>query len=119
MLDAKGLPARKVYIYSCDSTPRKIEYYGPGNRLVLTTRLSHYRQVTPELAVPTRIEMTFIDDKDRLQKLSMTLNKDAMEVFNANPAQVRGLFVNPGPAGTKHIYRLDDNCKFEEIPTGQ
>ena len=119
MLDAQGLPARNVYIYSCDSTPRKIEYFGPGNKLMLTTRLSNYAMVTPELAVPTRIEMTFIDEKDRSQKLSIALNKDTLEVFRATPRQATGLFTKPDPVGTRHIFRLGDNCKFEEIPAGQ
>jgi hypothetical protein len=116
MLDAEGLPARKVYIYSCDSTPRKIEYFGPGNKLMLTTRLSYYAQVTQELAVPTRIEMTFVDEKDRSQKLSITLNKDTLEVFQPTPKQATGLFTKPDPAGTKHIFRLNSDCRFEETP---
>jgi hypothetical protein len=115
MLDAKGSLARKVYIYSCDSTPRKIEYYRPGNKLMLTTVLSYYWQVTPELAVPTRIEMTFVDEKDRSQKLSMTLNKDTLEVFKPTPA----VFTKPDPSGTKHIFKLDENCRFEETPAGR
>jgi hypothetical protein len=120
MLDDSGALARRVYVYSCDSTPRKIEYYGSGNKLVMTTMLQYYRPVAEAgFAVPTQIEMTVTREKDRPQKLSITLNKDTLEAFEPSEKQAAVLFASPDPSGTKHIYKLNSGCRFEETTARQ
>jgi hypothetical protein len=114
MLDEKGALARRVYVYSCDSTPRKIEYFGSGNKLVMTTTLQYYKPVAGgSSVVPTQIEMTLVG-KDRSQKLSITLNKDTLEVFEPSAKQSAVLFAKPDASGTKHIFKLNPDCRFEE-----
>jgi hypothetical protein len=118
MLDEKGALARKVYIYSCDSTPRKMEYYGPGNKLVMTTTLQYYRPAGTG-AVPTQIDMTLYGEKDRAQKLSITLNKDTLETFEPTAAQAAAIFTKPDVSNLKHVLRLNADCRFEEVSGGR
>jgi hypothetical protein len=115
MLDETGALARRVYVYPCDSTVRKIEYYGRGGKLVMTTTLQYYRMVAGGNGfVPTQIDMVLVDAKGREQKLSTTLNKDTLEAFVPSEKQSAVLFSKPDAAGTKHIYRLNPDCRFEE-----
>lgn len=116
MLDEKGALARRVYVYSCDSTPRKIEYYGAGNKLMMTTTLQYYKPVAGSAAqVPTQIDMTLVGEKGKDQKLSITLNKDTLEAFDPSAKQAAVLFGKPDASGTKHIFRLNPDCRFEEL----
>jgi hypothetical protein len=112
---ADGRIARKMWIYSCDSTPRKIEYYGADGKPVVTTTMGHYVNVAGEFAVPTQIEMTLHRGEGRTDKLSIMLNKDVMEVFEPTKRQAEVLFSKPDPAGTKHILKLGEGCRFEEV----
>jgi len=58
--------------------------------------------------------MTFIDEKDRSQKLSIALNKDTLEVFRADtPAGNRTFHKNPTPSaqGTSSGWAITVNLK--------
>jgi len=119
MWDGSGRIAGRVWIYSCDSSPRKIEYYTAEGKLFLTTKLSRYAAVTPDFAVPTQIEMSHSRSDGRIERLSITLNKDVLEVFEPTPRQADVLFTRPDPAGTKHIFILQDDCTFVEANQSQ
>jgi hypothetical protein len=114
-----GEVARKVYLYSCDSTPRKIEYFAPGGKLIMTATLSYYAPVAADFSVPTLLEMTVYREKGKSEKLSIRLNKDTLEVFKPTNAQTTQLFNRPVPRGVEHIYELNDGCEFIEVERGQ
>jgi hypothetical protein len=112
---ADGHIARRMWIYPCDSTPRKIEYYGADGKLAVTATMGHYVNMAGEFAMPTQIEISLHRGDGRTDKLSITLNKDAMEVFEPTKRQAEVLFSMPDPAGTGHIMRLNGDCRFEEV----
>ncbi|HSV26813.1 MAG TPA: hypothetical protein VLH60_02875 [Sedimentisphaerales bacterium] len=109
-----GGTAKRVWLWPCDSTVRKIEYFGADGKAVLTTLLRQYAAVQGDFQVPTQIDMTAHREDGRSEKISITLNRDTLEVFEPTERQAEALFTRPEPAGVRHIFRLGDDCRFVE-----
>jgi hypothetical protein len=112
--DDKGRVAKRLWFYTCDSSPRKIEYFDPDGKPGLVATLSHYATVSGEFAVPTQIELAAYRHPGQPERISIKLNKDTLAVFEPTARQAEVLFTKPDPAGVGHIFRLDNNCRFEE-----
>jgi len=118
VLEDDKRPAKRIWLWSCDSSPRRIEYLDTGGQAVLTAELTHYAAVQGDFAVPTRIELTARGKDEKGEKLLVELNKDTLEVFTPTPQQVKALFERPEPTGIGHVLMLTEDCRFIEIKTG-
>jgi hypothetical protein len=53
-----GSIAKKIYIYNCDYSVRRIEYFDPDGKPAVTAELDGYRSVTAGFSAPTVIRLT-------------------------------------------------------------
>jgi hypothetical protein len=109
----KTLPGgvqKRLYIDRCDYLVRKIEYLGSYGEIKAVTQLDKYVQNGEESFIPSRIRML---DNDSRTTVEVRLGN--VRLFEPTSRQLDGkLFRRPEPKGFEHVYRLGNQCRFEE-----
>ena len=104
-----GGAQKRLYIDRCDYLVRKIEYLDPYGQIKAVTELDKYVQNGDESFVPSKICMLDHDNKTTVE-----IGLRDVRRFEPTVRQLEGkLFRRPEPKGLEHIYRLNDQCRFE------
>ena len=101
---------KKVYIYGCDHSVRRIEYCDANGKVLVVTELDGYKTVSQDFWVPSVINIVRHRQDGRSDSVSITLS--SIKPVQLTEKQRSRLFYRPQPDGFKHIYKLDENCDF-------
>jgi len=109
----KNVIARKIYIYSCDYLPGRIEYLDTDQMAVVVTELDKYKEVLEGFSVPTVIKIVrHTENIDA--RVSITLELGSIKSMHFTEPAQRRLFTRPEPGGFGHIYKIVDGNIIEE-----
>jgi hypothetical protein len=96
---------RKIYIYCCDYSVRKIEYFDVNGRPVLTLELEDYEQVNEDFAVPGVVKITSVGEQVD-EPTQVTVKLTSVKPITFSEKLKERIFVRPEPEGFKHVYRI-------------
>jgi hypothetical protein len=105
--DESGRPVRRLYVYACDYTVHKIEYFDRRGKVVAVAQLRGYKTVEKAFAVPTQINVVSARPDGRKDSAVMELSSVWTKPFNEK--QRERLFQPPRDVDRyEHIYRYED-----------
>ncbi|MCK4999773.1 MAG: hypothetical protein KAS23_09565, partial [Anaerohalosphaera sp.] len=112
LTDEVGLKVKRVYVYCCEYTVRKIEYYGGDGLVSVSIDLDDYTTVDEDsrTKVPGRISIVNIESGS--MKIDVTLNK-GVKVFK-NPKDALFDRDKCTTRGIENVYKLNSDCRFEK-----
>ncbi len=111
--DENGRLVKRLYIYACDYTVRKIEYFDPRGKVVAIAQLDTYQPVVEGFDVPTQIDV--VSTRPDGQKDSVALAIHTVKTMKFNEKQREVLFQPPRDANKfEHIYHFQDGRWAEE-----
>ena len=102
--DEAGKIVKKVYIYNCDYTVRKIEYFSDGKQPVAILELGDYESTGPDASVPAAINIVMVNN-DRTRD-SFKIKFSSLKHYEFNAENRRKWFDPRSPKGFKHVYRV-------------
>jgi hypothetical protein len=108
----QGVRIKKVYIYNCDYTTSRIEYFDGDGKIAAAAELSRYRDVTEGFSVPSVIEIVTRARQNKNHSVRVTLESVKGDRFTAE--QQKGLFGRRKPRGFKHVFRVLEGEVVEE-----
>lgn len=112
--DAEGSVSRKIYIYSCDYTVRKIEYFDVYDEASIVMELSRYKEIAEGFFAPSVIEITNYGSDDNDEPVTITLKLRSMRAAEFNEKLQKRLFARPQPRGFEHIYKIVSGEAIEQ-----
>ncbi len=105
------LITKKIYVYSCDYSVRKVEYFDPNGQVIARVELAKYRKVSEDCLIPSSIEITTNAQSDTEESDSITLDLKSIK-----PAIINEILFKRRPdRGFKHVYKVV-NGKWIEKP---
>lgn len=110
--DEQGVIIKKVHIYNCDYTVRKIEYFDVNGEAGVVTELDNYKEVLKGFFVPAVIKVSNVAQDSEGDYVIITLGSIKSTSFNQKQRDF--LFNRPEPRGFKHIYRIVDGETIEQ-----
>jgi hypothetical protein len=109
---ADGVIIKKIYIYCCDYTIRKIEYFDLDGQALARTELDEYKEVTENFFVPGRLDITTVG---QAKENSISINLKLGSIQHREFTERQDDFFEPYPTkGFKHILILDQGEWFEQ-----
>jgi hypothetical protein len=107
-----GRLVKRLHIYACDYTVRKIEYFDPRGKVAAVATLGSYEPVVEGFEVPTRIDV--VSTRPDGRKDSLVMRIDSLKTMQFNTKQ-RERYFNPLPAHRyEHVYRLVEGRWVED-----
>jgi len=107
-------PVKKIYAHTCDYRVRKIEYFGPDNRVAAVAELENYEKVAEGFSVPTLITVTSPADADKNASLrSVKIELRSLKPIELGDRKRRLIFRRPEPRGFKHEFIIIDGKPVE------
>jgi hypothetical protein len=104
--DAAGRQVRRLYVYACDYSIRKAEYFDDRQRVIAVAEFDEYKPVTEGFRVPTRVTVTAVGPSRRQDSIDITLSSVTAKGPNALQKKV---FFNPPDADKfEHVFTLVD-----------
>jgi hypothetical protein len=103
--DEIGRVVKRVSIYACDYTVRKIEYFDRRGKAAAVAQLGDYKPVAEGFEVPTRINIVSTNAQGRKDSIVMDLRSPRQTQFNSRQREF--LFNPPDAAGYEHVYHLE------------
>jgi hypothetical protein len=98
----QGRIIKRIHVFCCDYTIRRIEYFGMDEEVVVVVELDKYRDVAPNFAVPTLIKVVRQDgDADDSGAITVTLRSVKSTRFTEQ--QRERLFTRPAARGFEHV----------------
>jgi hypothetical protein len=104
--DESGRPVRRLYVYACDYTVHKIEYFDRRGKVVAVAQLSDYQPVEKGFSVPTRINVVSTRPDGRKDSAVMDLSSVWTKPFTEKFRQQ--YFRPPDADKYEHIYLYED-----------
>lgn len=98
----QGRIIKKIYIFCCDYSIRKIEYFGADGEVAVVAQLDKYRKVAGSFAVPTIIKAVR-QDGGAEDSVSITVALRSVRSANFNEQQRDRLFTRPAARGFEHV----------------
>lgn len=114
-LSPDGRLAKQIRIDCGGYRVRRIDYHAPGGALAATIEMNDYEAIEGGVVVPTRLEMTVYRSEGK--HAVVTLDLSGVRRFEPTDAQKEKLFRPADTRGFKHVYRLDEHCRFVPQPT--
>ena len=108
-----GVIIKKIYVYCCDYTIRKIEYYDFNGQALACMELEEYKEVTENFFVPGLIEVTTFGPNQKEDSISITFNLNSIQQKEITGRQ-NDFFKRLPPQGYKNLHRLE-NGKWMEL----
>ena len=105
---------KRVHIYNCDYSVRKIEYFDDQGRTLVVAELDKYKDPGNEVEVPTVIRFVRSDSRGREESFRIRL--DSVKAVKPFGRKSDKLFAPPTPRGFEHVYRIVDGEMVEETP---
>ena len=102
--DETGQVVKKVYIYNCDYTVRKIEYFSDGPEPAAVLELGDYENVSGEARVPTEIKVVTVGE-DGIRD-SFAIGLSSFRPYEFDEASRGRFFRRLSPKGFEHTYRF-------------
>jgi len=94
---------KKIYIYNCDYSVRKIEYFDPNRQAQIIVELDKYERVSEQFSVPGIIKIiTHGAGVD--ESVSVTVNLTSVKSVSFTEKQREQLFAPLKKSGFKHIF---------------
>ena len=104
---------KKIYIYNCDYSVRKIQYFDTDENLELVVELDKYKQVVEDFFAPSIIRISRHSENIEDQaKISLNLTSIKPTSFSAKQRDV--LFNHPELKGFKHLFVNIDGKWIEQ-----
>ena len=98
----QGRITKKMYVYCCDYSIRRIEYFGPDGQVAVVAELDKYRKVAGSFAVPSLIKVVRQNGgADDSVSITVTLRSVKSASFTAQ--QRDRLFTRPEARGFEHV----------------
>ncbi|MFC1738806.1 hypothetical protein ACFL1G_07155 [Planctomycetota bacterium] len=110
--DIDGKVLKKVYVYCCDYSIRKIEYFDFYGEVAAVVRLGDFSQVAEGFAAPRQINIESGKNTEDVVEISFKLSSIVPSEFSER--QQRRLFTPPPPKRFKNIYRIIDGRAIEQ-----
>jgi hypothetical protein len=111
--DENDRPVKRLHIYACDYSVRKIEYFDPRGKVAAVAQLDEYQPVGKGFALPTRIDVVSTRPDGRKDSIEMTMSSVRTMEFNEKQRQT--LFnPPPDPNRFEHVYHYQDGRWAEE-----
>jgi hypothetical protein len=105
--DEAGHPVKRLHIYACDYSVRKIEYFNERGKVVAVAQLDEYQPVVQGFEVPTRIDVVSTRLDGRKDSIEMTMTSVRTMRFNEKQRQI--LFNPPQDANSfEHVYHYEE-----------
>ncbi len=102
--DEAGRIVRKVYIYNCDYTVRKIEYFSDGTKPAAILELGDYESIGPDALAPAEINIVTVNMNRTEDSFDIRFDSIRPDEFDA---ERRAKFFEPRPPkGFEHVYRV-------------
>jgi hypothetical protein len=108
----KGKVVKKIYIYCCDYSIRKIEYFNADGKVIARVELQEYKEVTDNFSVPSLIEVTTYGSDKKEDSFSITFNLKSIQPREITARQ-NELFERPPSKGYKNLYKLENGSWIE------
>ena len=108
----EGVIIKKIYVYCCDYTIRKIEYFDSDGQALACMELDEYKEVTENFLVPSHIEVTTYGSDKKEDTISFTFDLNSIEHKTITASQNR-YFERPAPQGYKNLHRLENGRWIE------
>jgi hypothetical protein len=101
---------KRVYIDRCDYLTRRIEYYDQYGKIIASTDLDDYTQNVEESFIPRKIRMV-----EYTTDTTVEIDLRNVKLFKPSAKQLSGrLFQRPATERFEHVYRLNDECEFQQ-----
>jgi hypothetical protein len=101
-----GIITRKIYIYCCDGSVRKIEFFNITGRISTIAELSDYKAVSGNFSIPGKLEITR-PSEHKEDVVSISFKLDSVKAQKMTEKQ--DAFFKPVSAkGFKNIWRLNN-----------
>ncbi|MBM4026310.1 MAG: outer membrane lipoprotein-sorting protein [Planctomycetes bacterium] len=105
--DERGRPVKRLHIYACDYTIRKIEYFDPRGRVAAVAQLGGYQAVAEGFQTPTRIDIVSTRPDQRTDSIRIEIGTVRPTPFTDK--QREGLFQPPRDLNRyERIYHLKE-----------
>lgn len=111
-IDGSGKLRQKIYVYCCDYTIRKVEYFDVNEELAAVVKMDKFKKFSQDLTAPTRINI--VSSKEADPYVEVYINLAVVKPTELNEKQQRGLFVLPPTRGFKNIYRIIEGQAVEQ-----
>ena len=111
--DDNGRLIRKIYIYNCDYSIRKIEYFDVNGKIRVTAELDKYKQLSEEFYIPMRIKITKYG-KSAEDLTNVIVSLTSIRQYSFSQKQRNILFMPPKQSDYKHIYTNIDGKWIEQ-----
>ena len=109
----QGLVTQKIFIYCCEYSIRKIEYFDLDGRIIASADLDEYTNITENFFVPSRIKVTTFG-RSKEDSFNIDLNLGSIKYREMTESQDQ-LFEPAPTKGFKHIFRLVNGDLVEQI----
>ena len=98
----QGRIKKKMYVYCCDYSIRRIEYFGVDGEVVVAAELDKYRQIAGNFAVPTLIKAVR-QDGGAEDSVSITVTLRSVRSTSFTERMREQLFTPPAARGFEHV----------------
>lgn len=98
----QGRIIKKMYVYCCDYSIRRIEYFGPDGEVAVVAELDKYRRITGSFSVPTLMKV-IRQDGGLEDSVSITVTLRSVKSASFTEQQRARLFSRPEPRGFEHV----------------
>lgn len=100
----KGTVVKKIYIFCCDYSTRKIEYFDSDGQILAHVEMEKYKKVNEDFRVPSRIIVTTYG-RDKEDSFSIKFDLDSIKHREFTEKQ-SNLFKPEPRRGFKHVLKL-------------
>ncbi|MBN1508548.1 MAG: hypothetical protein JW955_16990 [Sedimentisphaerales bacterium] len=104
--DLAGRLVRRLYVYACDRSIRKAEYFDDRQKVIAVAEFDEYKPVTERFRVPTRVRVTGVGPSKREDSIDITLS--SLTAKRPNALQKKILFNPPDADKFERLYTLVD-----------
>jgi len=103
----EGVIIKKIYVYCCDYTIRKIEYFDSDGQVLAHIEMDEYNEVTEKFVVPSLIEVTTYGSDKHEDSFGISFNLNSVEHREITASQNK-YFIRFPPKGYKNLHRLEN-----------
>jgi hypothetical protein len=111
-IDGSGKLRQKIYVYCCDYTIRKVEYYDVNEELAAIVKMDKFKNFSQDITVPTLINM--VSNKESDPHVEIYIKLAAVSPTQLNEKQQQRLFVLPTTRRFENVYRIIDGQAVEQ-----
>lgn len=104
---------KRIFVDVDDYRINRIEYFDPKGYLKAAADLGRYKRIQNSVYIPVSIAISTYNRGIEEFRVEMELQHTG--IFKPTEKQMLKLFQRPGRDGFEYVYRLDENCEFEQV----